>query len=258
MKTVKFIELTQSEYDADEYEKNDAYIYFTTDTNEIYKGGTKMYGNTVTQASTATSSVNELSNKVSGMDSTLSVLGGLKPDTIKQGDKFVVTSQLNSTESMLNTTNGKVTEIEGKIPNAATANNQLADKDFVNSSIATNTANFKGTFNSSNDLPTTDVTPNDYAFVIETDSDGNTKYNRYKYTGTSWVFEYTLNNSSFTAVQWASIQSGITQELVAKLDQLNKTDFVESEKIVHMTQSEYDNMGSNEKQPGTLYFITEG
>ena len=85
---------------------------------------------------------------------------------------------------------------------------------FVNSSVSTNTSNFIDTFNSLEDLENYSgtVTNNDYAFVISTDSEGNTVYNRYKYSseGDTWKFEYTLNNSSFTAAQWATIQSGLT------------------------------------------------
>lgn len=104
--------------------------------------------------------------------------------------------------------------INGKIPSQASAQNQLADKDYVNSSIATNTATFKGTYNSVSDLPLTNVDNNDYAFVMSVDSLGNTSYSRYKYTeGTGWTFEYTLNNSSFTAEQWATINSGMTLAL---------------------------------------------
>lgn len=114
----------------------------------------------------------------------------------------------------------EITDINGKIPAQASTSNQLADKNFVNSSIATNTANFIGTFNSVADLEAYSgtVTNNDYAFVIGTDSAGNTTYNRYKYNGTTqqWVYEYTLNNSSFTAVQWASINSGVTASDVSK------------------------------------------
>ena len=103
------------------------------------------------------------------------------------------------------------------IPRQATSENQLADKDFVNSSIMTNTAYFKGTFNSVAELPTDRVTPNDYAFVVGKDSAGNTAYNRYKFTADGqWMFEWTLNNSSFTAEQWATINSGITS---ASLDE---------------------------------------
>ena len=105
-----------------------------------------------------------------------------------------------------------VETIEALIPSAATESNQLADKAFVNSTVGTNTAIFRGTFNSRAELEayTGEKTNNDYAFVIGTDTNGNTVYNRYKYNGSTWVFEYALNNSSFTAAQWAAIQSGIT------------------------------------------------
>lgn len=118
-----------------------------------------------------------------------------------------------------------IDDIEALIPPQASPENQLADKDFVNSSIATNTANYI----SNNGEPFTSVAQleaysgpvsnNDYAFVTGTDAAGNTYYDRYKATvsggSVSWALEYRLNNSSFTAAQWASIQSGITAALVA-------------------------------------------
>lgn len=105
---------------------------------------------------------------------------------------------------------------------------------FVNSSIATNTANYI----SNNGNPFTSVeqlnaytgivTNNDYAFVNGIDSDGNTYYDRYKATvkgsSVTWSLEYRLNNSSFTAAQWSAINSGITSALVDKIhDHSNKT-----------------------------------
>lgn len=111
--------------------------------------------------------------------------------------------------------------INGKIPAQATAQNQLADKEFVNSSISTATADFKGTYNSLQELEQVTANANDYAFVIATDAAGNTIYKRYKWVdGTGWTWEYDLNNSSFTAAQWAAIQSGITAALVTKLSDL--------------------------------------
>ena len=108
--------------------------------------------------------------------------------------------------------------IEAKIPSAASASNQLADKNFVNSSIATNTATFKGTYNSLEELQAvTGATNNDYGFVIEYDQQGNEYYDRYKYNGTAWVFEYKIESTPFTAAQWAAIQSGITSGDVQKL-----------------------------------------
>lgn len=179
------------------------------------------------------------------------------------------------------TTNANdISNIQDLIPTQASDSNQLADKDFVNSSVATNTANFIGTFVSIPALNAYagDVTNNDYAFVVNSviedngsdwatfaaldaydkdlvtnfdyawvengtkfdlyrfdilnqtwdlrvqntdkaDVTLNTAYNRYKAVvennTVTWEYEYTLNNSSFTASQWAAINSGITSGDVA-------------------------------------------
>jgi len=91
---------------------------------------------------------------------------------------------------------------------------------FVNSSIATNTANYISNqgqpFTSVEQLEayTGTVTNNDYAFVTGTDAEGNTYFDRYKATVSgstvTWAMEYRLNNSSFTSAQWATINSGIS------------------------------------------------
>lgn len=128
---------------------------------------------------------------------------------------------------------------------------------FVNSSIATNTAYFKGTYKNISALDAIpEVTNNDYAFIIVVESailtttqpedwstnytdyytysegvyypvTGNTaptweantyyiadgvRYDRYKYNSITqtWLFEYSLNNSSFTDAEWSTIQSGLT------------------------------------------------
>lgn len=119
-------------------------------------------------------------------------------------------------EGQVRANTSKVNAIEPTIPAQASAENQLADKAFVNSTVGTNTAIFRGTFNSLAELEaySGEKTNNDYAFVTTTTEGQITAYNRYKYNGASWVYEYTLNNSSFTAVQWAAINSGITAEKV--------------------------------------------
>lgn len=113
-----------------------------------------------------------------------------------------------------------VNTIESKIPNQATAENQLADRNFVNSSIATSTATFCGTYNSLEELEEVTADDNDYGFVVSTDQLGNTVYSRYKYSNDSWVFEYNLNNSSFTSDQWAAINSGATPEIINSIASL--------------------------------------
>lgn len=109
------------------------------------------------------------------------------------------------------------TGISALIPQAATADNQLADKEFVNSSIATATATFRGTFATLAALEATPADRNDYAFWAHKDEAGNTCYDKYTYDGSAWKFEYRLNNSSFTAAQWGAVNSGITGALVTKL-----------------------------------------
>lgn len=109
------------------------------------------------------------------------------------------------------------TGISALIPQAATADNQLADKEFVNSSIATATATFRGTFATLEALKATPADRNDYAFWAHKDEAGNTCYDKYTYDGSAWKFEYRLNNSSFTAAQWGAINSGITGALVTRL-----------------------------------------
>lgn len=114
---------------------------------------------------------------------------------------------------------GEVSTIQSKIPNQASSTNQLADKDFVNSSIATNTANFLGTYTSMAEIEAIqDPTNNDYVFLQTTDASGNNLFDRYKYNADQeeWLFEYELNNSSFTAEQWATINSGLTQSSVTQ------------------------------------------
>lgn len=121
-----------------------------------------------------------------------------------------------------------IADIEAKVPAQASAQNQLADKAFVNSSIATNTAFYISDggrpFQSLADLENYEgaLTNNDYAFVVGRDAAGNTTYTRYKWNEATetWAEEYVLNNSSFTAAQWEAISSGVTSGLVAKLGAL--------------------------------------
>lgn len=120
-------------------------------------------------------------------------------------------------EAKINQNTRDIATINSLIPTQTSTINQLADKAFVNSSIATATAAFKGTFDTLAELTAVTADNNDYGFVVGTDTAGNTVYNRYKFNGTTWEFEYALNNSSFTSEQWAAINSGITAELVSHI-----------------------------------------
>lgn len=143
-----------------------------------------------------------------------------KQNALTEAQLEAANSGIDTTKvSQIETNTQSIAGISELVPTQASTSNQLADKDFVNSTVATNTSNFIGTFNSVAEMEAYSgtVTNNDYAFVIGADGQGNTVYNRYKYNGTSWIFEYALNNSSFTAAQWAAIQSGITSALVTQI-----------------------------------------
>lgn len=148
-----------------------------------------------------------------------------------------------------------ITGIIDYLPNDVTEENKLTTEDFVNSSIATNTAYFRGTFNSLAELEAYagEKTNNDYAFVVGTDLNGNIVYNRYKYNSENgeWVFEYALNNSNFTSAQWKAINSGITEELVAQIRQGG------SALVPSITQAQYNNLTETEKNNGQIREITD-
>lgn len=108
------------------------------------------------------------------------------------------------------------------IPEAATLLNKLADKGWVNNKITEADADFKGTYASVAALEQVTANKNDYGWVYRTDSSGNYIYDKYKYTSSGWLFEYSFNQNSFTAAEWAAIQSTITLALVQRLQELDQ------------------------------------
>ena len=112
--------------------------------------------------------------------------------------------------------------IDRKIPSDASDLNQLADKRFVDHEVTTAAANYVGTFLTVQDLEhqVENPTINDYGFVAGTDVAGNALLRMYAYGARGWTAMFTLNNNSFTTAEWASIRSGITTALVAKLSAL--------------------------------------
>lgn len=123
----------------------------------------------------------------------------------------------------------KITDV---IPAEAKSDNQLADKAYVNQAITTFAAEFRGAYNLTalglnpgctdeqiaNALKTkvTVVNLHDWVFVEYVDGEGAQFYKRFAYTrDEKWVYEYKLDNLTFTTEQWAAITSGVTAELVA-------------------------------------------
>ena len=110
---------------------------------------------------------------------------------------------------------------------------------FVNSSVSTNTAKFLGNFTLTDlslTYPATNAqietaldgyafspapTNNDYVYVEISDpqTPGVTDVvKRFKYDGTNWLYEYALNNSSFTPQEIAAIDSGVNATKVGNYD----------------------------------------
>lgn len=146
-------------------------------------------------------------------------------------------SSHNESASAHSDIRNEISDINSLIPNQASSSNQLADKDFVNSSIATSTATFKGSYNvvsdmglhynsSHSDVKTwmdanvVNCDNNDYSEVLYPTSDSAATeiflVERWKYN-TAWEYDYPLNNSGFTSAQWKSINSGATSELIAQI-----------------------------------------
>lgn len=110
------------------------------------------------------------------------------------------------------------------IPSTASSSNQLADKDFVNSSIETATATFRGTFTVLADLLATSGDKNDYAYLKTLDpTSGIYSFDKYTYGTNGWEYAYTINSSGFTAEQLAALNSGITSNLVSKITDVNNS-----------------------------------
>ena len=143
--------------------------------------------------------------------------------------------------SDISNVSSRITSIEDKIPFQASSSNQLADKSFVNSSIQTNTANFRGNWNTWSDVPSdnVDLYPQDYAgsriptvndyLVVKNASDytANTLSGtwRFKYGGAwetdgknGWIPEYQVNEEPLTSEQLFAINSGITSDKVSSYD----------------------------------------
>lgn len=133
------------------------------------------------------------------------------------------------------TAKGAVTVVRGTSDTSISVPTQKKMEDYVTDVVTTSTANFLGTLDVESDLGLSETatqtqvvtalnaytswpstpTKNDYCFVkfdLEQDPGNIDRYDRYKYTtgtNSTWAYEYTLNNSSFSSDQWAAINSKI-------------------------------------------------
>ena len=164
------------------------------------------------------------------------------------GSKVYVNGVLQSSvnvesdiQEQFNQLTEEVEDIKELVPNQANAQNPLADRDFVNSSINAIAAFYITYDSQGNPFPTKAAlssattfysggetrvpTRNDYCLVLADETHDNASC-RYVYSGEypngQWDFQFVVNESPFTSDQLAAINSGITSALVQQIS--NKAD----------------------------------
>lgn len=171
---------------------------------------------------------------------------GALPDSTTINDLTTSTQQdaLNSGATSTNigqiaTNTSAISTINSKIPSAATTSNQLADKQYVDNAIQTNSAHFRGNWadwatvpTDVNDYPADDdgnktPTVNDYMVVQDaSDYTGDTLDGAWQFTYTGdwatngkagWLPRFQINENPLTPAQQAALDSGITSTLVTQI-----------------------------------------
>ena len=197
----------------------------------IQKNSTTVQSFTLNQASDETINIT--------VPTTASDVGALPSSTTI--NDLTSTAQQNALNSgitsslvtQIGTNQTDISTINGKIPSAATSSNQLADKQYVDNAISTNTADFDGSWATYAAIPSTvagftnenlpEPSNNNYLVVLADETqDGGTW--RYKYVDdggaydkANWAVEYEINESPFTQAQLDAINSGITSTLVTQI-----------------------------------------
>lgn len=224
-------------------EKIDAKVSQTTFENEMLTKAD--VGNVVTPSEltdTINSTKEELNTNINTVNDNLTGLINGKQDKLNASQTSAVNSGINAVlVNRINTNRTNIESINNKIPAQASSSNQLADKDFVNSSLNSIAAYFitknanGDSFATKAELDSTTTfysggvervpTRNDYCIVIKDETHDNAT-TRYIYN-TNWEYQYTINETPLTAEQLAAINSGITSELVnefnGKQTALNQT-----------------------------------
>lgn len=159
------------------------------------------------------------------------------------GQTYTVEEAFQRTASLFAGQQGEIDDIEAVIPAQATTQNQLADKNFVNATVATNSANFRGNWATWADVPTqANLYPEDYVgnrtptnndYMVVDDATGyGSEYDgswRFLYVGdwatsgkSGWQAVYRIG-TAFTQEQQAAIDSGITANMVDNYVDPNST-----------------------------------
>jgi hypothetical protein len=153
-------------------------------------------------------------------------------NTVVDGNYSAVKENVSTNTENIATNTADIATVNLKIPAQATAENQLGDKNFINSTVNSLSADFI-TYNAIGDpFPTfadlqsatvfyndgKEITPakSDYCVVLADENHDNAQC-RYVYSGSQWNFQYKVNDTPFTSAQNAAINSGITENAVAQI-----------------------------------------
>lgn len=126
--------------------------------------------------------------------------------------------------------------INDKIPSAASSTNKLVDQVYMDNQMNQVAAKYLSRDVDGNPFASYEQfvaaqssgsffyagesaipTKNDYVLVSSDSTQGNA-VTRYWYTGSSWSFQYVVNNTPFTDAEWAAIRSGVTADKITQYD----------------------------------------
>ena len=203
----------------------------------IQKNGTTVESFTLNQAAnetvnitvpTTASDVNALPNTTTINDLTTTA----QQNAINSGITSSLVSQIGTNQTNINT-------INGKIPSEASSTNKLADKQYVDNAIQTNSAHFRGNWatwaavpSNAADYPADDdgnktPTTNDYMIVQNaSDYTGETLEGAWQFTYTGvwstngksgWLPRFQINENPLTPAQQAALDSGANTTNIAQI-----------------------------------------
>lgn len=189
---------------------------YTGQNSDLYSAVKNLWGIDIsTETNRATAAEQQLQNSITALESRATTIEGVD-----------------------DTQDNRLEAIEALIPPQAATTNQLADKDFVNSSITAQASRLLSYDSNGSPFPTqntlftaatfyygpTAVTPtdNDYAIVQEDETQDNGQV-RYTFQNGNWIFVYKINDAPFTNAQQAAINSGVTSTNFVRTDQVNQT-----------------------------------
>ena len=166
--------------------------------------------------------INPLELRIETVEGELDNLGDFTCSTIEptttnfvEGTTYTIHEALQRTANLFEGYQGEIDDINDLIPNQATEQNQLADKAFVNSTVATNAANFRGNWGVWEDVPTDasrypedyvgNRTPTNNDYLVVQDASGSILQNEYVIIHRNNAGNVTIINKDGTSGEWRDV-----------------------------------------------------